>query len=180
MKGHHNYFTENEENMIKLQMGFKAFKSNSRCVAIHFNNNCELSVFKDDNSNSLILKISVDDLHDLLVKINGLNLDTPAFYSNFSQHTEYLFMNQHNVIGSDCYLIYDKELDSMNYNRLNNPRSRLDVLRHIEMFNLKYICYVNNPNSKKKFLKKKKEKPSKISHTSFLFIFRYITKYVFN
>lgn len=68
MKGHHNYFTENKENMIKLQMGYKAFKSNSRCVAIQFNNNCELSVFKDDNSNSLILKISADDLHDLLVK----------------------------------------------------------------------------------------------------------------
>lgn len=88
-------------------------------------------------------------------------------------------MNQHNVIGSDCYLIFDKELDSINYNSLNDPRSRLDVLRHIEMFNLKDICSRKQSKFLKKSLKKK-EKPSKISHTSFLFNLRYITKYVFN
>lgn len=57
-------------------MGFKAFfssfKSNSRGVAILFNNNCELDVhkrFKDDSGNFLILDVSVDDLHVLLAVI---------------------------------------------------------------------------------------------------------------
>lgn len=64
-------------------MGYKVFKLNLRCVVIYFNNNCELSVFKDDNSNFFIFKIFVDDLYDLLVKINGLNLDIFVFYLNF-------------------------------------------------------------------------------------------------
>lgn len=66
------HFTEKEENMIKLQWGYKAFfssfKSNSRGVAILFNTNCELDVhktFKDDSGNFLILDVSVDDLHVL-------------------------------------------------------------------------------------------------------------------
>lgn len=55
-KNYHTYFlqdthfTEKEENMIKSQWGYKAFfssfKSNSRGVAILFNNNCELEVQK--------------------------------------------------------------------------------------------------------------------------------------
>lgn len=148
-KNYHIYFlqdtnfTETEENIIKSQWGYKAFfssfTSNSRGVTILFNNNCELEVhktFKDDNGNFLILDVSVDDLHVLLVNLYGPYLDTPAFYTNLFQHIENLFTNQHIVLGGDFNLIFDKELDSMNYKSLNNTKSRLEVLRLIENFNL--------------------------------------------
>nr|XP_034320385.1 uncharacterized protein LOC105331900 isoform X1 [Crassostrea gigas] len=161
-KNYHTYFlqdthfTEKEENMIKSQWGYKAFfssfKSNSRGVAILFNNNCELEVqktFKDDSGNFLILDVSVDDLHVLLVNVYGPNLDTPTFYTNLLQHIENLFTNQRIVLGGDFNLIFDKELDSMNYKSLNNPKSRLELLRLIEILNLKDFFRENNPNLKK-------------------------------
>lgn len=140
----------NHNGVIKLF--FSSFKSNSRGVAILFNNNCELEVhktFKDDSGNFLILDVSVDDLHVLLVNVYGPNLDTPTFYTNLLQHIENLFTNQRIVLGGDFNLIFDKELDSMNYKSLNNPKSRLELLRLIEILNLKDFFRENNPNLKK-------------------------------
>lgn len=91
-KYYHIYFLQDThftENIWLSQWGYKTFlsyvQSKSRGVAILFNNSCELDVyetFKDNNSNFLILDVSIDDLHVLLVNSYIPNLDTLALYTN--------------------------------------------------------------------------------------------------
>lgn len=59
---------------------------------------------------------------------------------------ENLFTNQHIVLGGDFNSIFNKNLDSVNYKGLNNPKSRLEVLRLIKILNLKDSFRENNPN----------------------------------
>ena len=63
------HFTPNEENQIQTLWGYKAYfnsyASNSRGVAILFNNNCEIEIhnqYKDDSGHFLILDVTIDSL----------------------------------------------------------------------------------------------------------------------
>ena len=85
------HFMEKDENMIRTQWGYKAFfssfKSNSRGVAILFNNNCEVKIyneFKDNEGNYLILDVIIEDIPFLLINIYGPNCDRPNFFFKFT------------------------------------------------------------------------------------------------
>lgn len=169
------HFIDIDENMIKTQWGYKAFFSsfrpNSRGVAIFFNNNCEIEIhnqYKDDSGNYIILDATVEGISFLLINIYGPNSDTPDFYMNIQNKIEEMYSSQHIVIGGDFNLILNKELDSMNYKHLNNPKSRQSVLNLMDTFCLKDVFRENNPMLKRYTWRKKN--PIKQSRLDFFLI----------
>ena len=150
------HFTYSEENYIQSQWGYKiicsSFTSNSRGVAILFNNNCELEVHeivKDDTGNFLVVDVTIEGLKLILVNIYGPNVDSPTFYSNLLNKIENLYNTQYIIIGGDFNLIMDKELDSMNYKNINNPKAREELLNLMDGLNLVDVFRINNPELKR-------------------------------
>ena len=112
------HFTSNEENQIQTLWGYKAYfnsyASNSRGVAILFNNNCEIEIhnqYKDDSGNFLILDVTIDSLQFLLINIYGPNTDVPEFYSKLLEQIEGAYSFQYIIIGGDFNLVLDQDLD---------------------------------------------------------------------
>ena len=80
------HFVIKDENFIKTQWVSKAFfcsyESNSRGVAIFCNDNCELEInaeYKDEYGNYLILDVTLENVHFLLVNIYGPKLSILVF-----------------------------------------------------------------------------------------------------
>lgn len=149
------HFIQEDENLIQTQWGYKAFfssyKSNSRGVAILFNNNCEITIheqYRDDNGNYLILDVIVDNLHFLLINIYGPNSDKPEFYSQLLNTLQDIYSSQYIILGGDFNLILNKELDSVNYLHHNNPKSRQEVDNLMNTLNLKDVFRENYPDSR--------------------------------
>ena len=85
-------------------MFFNSFKSNSRDVAIFFNNNCEFEIhsdYKDENGNYLILDATVENMHPLLINIYGPNSDTPNFYASLMDKIVDCLNTQYIIIGGN-------------------------------------------------------------------------------
>ena len=147
------HFNESEEKLIQLQWGYKSFfnsfKTNSRGVAIFFNNNCEFEIhseYKDENGNYLILDATVENMPLLLINIYGPNSDIPNFYASLMDKIVDCLNTQYIIIGGDFNLVIDKDLDSMNYKHLNNSQARKELLRLIETLSLVDIFRENAPN----------------------------------
>ena len=146
------HFTPNEENQIQTLWGYKAYfnsyASNSRGVAILFNNNCEIEIhnqYKDDSGNFLILDVTIDSLQFLLINIYGPNTDVPEFYSQLLEQIEGAYSFQYIIIGGDFNLVLDQDLDTMNYKKENNTKSRQQVLNIMDILNLIDVFRENNP-----------------------------------
>ena len=147
------HFTTDKENMIKAQWGYKAFfssyQSNARGVSILVNNNFDFNMireFKDVSGNYLILDVVIEDIPFLLINLYGPNSDTPCFYSELVNKILEAYSTQHIIIGGDFNLILDKELDSMNYINHNNPKATAEVLKLMDILNLKDIFRDNHPD----------------------------------
>lgn len=127
------HFTTNEEKYIRTMWGFECFFSNfssqSRGVAIMFNNNFEFQVHKihkDETGNKLILDITLEGKRLTLINIYGPNKDNPNFYKeilSFIKET-----NNPVIIAGDFNLILDSEYDAKDYININNPKARDEVL----------------------------------------------------
>lgn len=83
-------------------------------------------------------------------------MDSLAFYINLLNKIQDIYSNQHIVIGGDFNLVFDKDLDSMNYKNLNNPKARLEVLKIMETLTLKDVYREHNPTLQKIHLEEKK------------------------
>ncbi|MCG7879939.1 MAG: endonuclease/exonuclease/phosphatase family protein [Candidatus Thiodiazotropha endolucinida] len=135
------HFTDKEENYIRTQWGFECYFSNftsqSRGVAILFNNNFEFSIhniIKDNNGNKLILDITIEGKRLTLINIYGPNRDSPEFYNEIFI---YLKNNSNPVImAGDFNLVLDPGLDMKNYLNVNNPKAREEILNLILECNL--------------------------------------------
>ena len=102
------HFTNNTEAIVRAEWGlecyFNSFKSNSRGVAILFNNNFEFKVHSsklDNNGNMLALDIEIDELRITLVNIYGPNNDSPSFFDDLSE-----------VIKPSCNCLWGLEFNS--------------------------------------------------------------------
>ena len=97
-KGHSIYclqdthFDKKIEKYVTSEWGYKCFfasyKSNSRGVAVLFNNNFEFKVRevqRDENGNFIIILLFAMNKELLLVNIYGPNKDNPAFYQSLSE-----------------------------------------------------------------------------------------------
>ena len=135
------HFTTKEQNYIRTQWGFECYFSNfssqSRGVAILFNNNFEfkvLKVAKDESGNKLILDMVIEGKNITLINIYGPNRDEPDFYEEINNYIKN-FDNQVILVG-DFNMVLDPDKDCKDYVNINNPRARNKVLNLIIECNL--------------------------------------------
>ena len=127
------HFTEREENYIRAQWGYECFfnsyNSQSRGVAILFNNNFEYKLNKlkkDQQGNKIILDINIAGKRVLLVNIYGPNRDKPSFYEQIKQDILDFNLDQVIIMGD--------------FNLVLNPEKDTTVI----------ICIFNNPFKSKR------------------------------
>ena len=104
---------------------FASFSSNSRGVAILFNNTFEfkvLDVIKGEDGNFLFVHIQVKGREILLINIYGPNRDNPNFYKQIQRKIE-LINPKMIILGGDGNLVLDPKKDYDNYRHINNPNA---------------------------------------------------------
>lgn len=135
------HFTEKEESYIRAQWGydcyFSSYNSQSRGVAIMFNNNFEFTLHQkvsDTEGNKLILDITINGKRMTLINIYGPNRDSPEFYIQLNRDIEKYGNNV--ILAGDFNLVLDPSIDSQNYVNVNNPNSREKVIEMMSTYNL--------------------------------------------
>ena len=128
------HFTPENESRIKNEWGldvyFSSFSSNSRGVAVLFNDNIQykiLDIVKDINGNFLILKVEMFDKIFILVNIYGPNDDKPEFYTHLEEKVEGMGQAENIIFGGDWNLVRDFSMDCFNYRRQNNVEASKQV-----------------------------------------------------
>ena len=126
---------------------FNSFKSNSRGMAIFFNNTKTNVIVHNQISsidgNLLALDLSLNKQRFTLVNIYGpSDRDTPGFFQQLESILEKLG-NASYIISGDWNLILDKDLDMSNYSNINNPKARTEVLNLIDENNLVMFGAIN-------------------------------------
>ena len=158
------HFTKSTENIIKAEWGFKAvfssFSSQSRGVAILFNNNFEFNIvnsYTDARGNIIVLDIEVDKHRITLVNLYGPNSDDPNFYETLYK----IILQQGNkdmLLVGDWNLLLDPNIDGKNYKHINNPNARQRVLKLIAELNL-YDVWRDENGDKCMYTWRRKLKP---------------------
>ena len=127
-------------------------KRNARGVAILLRNNFEYKIIdkeSDADGNFLILEMKISNDFTLkIINLYGPNMDSPEFFENIKNKIS-LSSSDYHVLCGDFNLILDPTMDSHNYNNVNNPRARREVLSVIDQFKLKDIYRYLNPYKKR-------------------------------
>ena len=149
------HFISELELYIQAQWGYKcvfnSYLSNSRGVAILFNNTFEYEIHKmkaDHSSNFIILDITIEGERITLINIYGPNEDNPKFYENIFDHIE-LFQNEKFIICGDFNVALNQNLDTKNYLNINNPKTRDFILETFETFGFIVLFREFNPKLKR-------------------------------
>ena len=117
----------------------------SRGVAIIFNNNFEFKERADGDGNFLILEIEIAKQYIFtLVNIYGPNQDKPKFYSDLFEDLDNS-QNDFTIMCGDWNLVQDESLNYFNYNNINNPKAKQEVLKIKETLKLQDPFSVKNP-----------------------------------
>ena len=134
------HFTKCTERLVQNEWGYKAvfssFESNSRGVALLFNNNFEFKIhnkYCDQNGNVLIIDLELSTRRVTLVTIYGPNRDDPVFYTSLFENI-YKFNNDGIIIVGDWNLLLNPEIDGYNYKHINNPQARQQVLNFMNHY----------------------------------------------
>ena len=145
------HFEQKMENYILAEWGYQGFfssyTSNSRGVAILFNNNFEFKVkkiIKDQAGNYIILLVEIHKENYLLVNIYGPNRDNPEFYNNLRKKIRELNVERV-IIAGDFNLVLDPKIDYHNYKHINNTKAKEAVHAMIEDLDLNDIWRDLNP-----------------------------------
>ena len=122
------------ENCIRAEWGYKSYfasyNSNSRGVAILFNNNLEFlvkkKVYKDILGNYIFVTVTIMDRDFLIVSLYGPNRDDPEFYAELEERINDVGF-ENIIIGGDWNLVLDYTLDYYNYKHHNNIKAQEQV-----------------------------------------------------
>lgn len=123
------HFTLDMEQTVRVEWGYEtyysSFASNSRGIAIMFNNNFEFKVHEqisDKIGNYLVLDISIVGKRLTLLTIYGPNEDCQKVYKNISD----IISNLSNdvIMVGDFNLVLDPSKDYFNHLYINNPKAR--------------------------------------------------------
>ena len=168
------HFTKEIENEISCNWGyecfFSSFRSNSRGVAILFNNNFDFKVIKektDNHGNIISLEILVGENTLNLVNIYGPNNDSPNFFANIFEMIED-FNSNSVIICGDFNLVLNPDIDYFNYLNINNPKATKTLLELMETHNLFDAYRELHPNLKRYTWRKKN--PLKQSRLDFFLL----------
>ena len=136
------HISKDQQRRVTLEWGYQTFyssySSQSRGVAILFNNNFEFklhSFYNDTAGNLLILDIEIEKHRITFVTLYGPNNDDPAFYE-FVQRKIIQIGNNDIIINGDWNLLLNPQIDGLNYKHINNPNARNKVLKMITELNL--------------------------------------------
>lgn len=157
------HFTSKDEKYIRTQWGYECFFSNfssqSRGVAILFNNNFEFqlhNIEKDDNGNKLILDITIEGKRVLLINIYAPNKDDPHFFHTIM--ADIVTYDNPVILAGDFNLVLNPEQDTFDYVNINNPKARdmvldilidcnlIDVWREMNIEKMQYTWRRKNTN----------------------------------
>ena len=133
-------------------------KSNARGIAILLNNNFEYKIEKVDKSQENLLSVDllVSNIKFRLIVIYAPNTDNPNFFEIINDELKNSEQD-YNIICGDFNLVLNPELDSFNYNHVNNPKARdkllttireqklLDIYRQIYPTTKRYTWRRKNP-----------------------------------
>lgn len=146
------HFQTKLEKYIAAEWGYQAFfssyTSNSRGVAILFNNTFEfkiLKVIKGEDGNSIIILVKINGQEFTLVNVYGPNRDEPEFYGKIKDRL--INLEAPNIImAGDFNLVLDPSRDYYNYKHVNNPRARQAVDEMTQELDLCDIWRELNPD----------------------------------
>ena len=134
------HFTPEIENIVRAEWGyechFSSLSSNSRGVAILFNNNFEYKVIrekKERDGNFLALDLEIENNRLTLITLYGPNTDSPDFYDRIIE-TLGLFDNDSYIVCGDFNLVVDPEKDCHNYKNTNNPSVNVKREKQSDLF----------------------------------------------
>ena len=149
------HFDKKMEPYVTAEWGYKAYfssyRTNSRGVAVFFNNNFEFKIKKierDPNGNYIILLISSMDQDFLLINIYGPNKDSPVFYEQLTNKIKQ-YNNKNIIAVGDWNFVMDPTLDYDNYRQVNNSKARQVVKEMTVDFSLADVWRENNPECKR-------------------------------
>ena len=178
------HFTSEIEALVETQWGYKcvfnSYTSNSRGVAIFFNNNFELKLHrekKDNDGNFLALDLSIDDIRVTLINVYGPNFDCPEFYEKVRE-CFLEFDNDYFILCGDFNVTLNQALDTHNYSHVNNPKAREKVLEI--MSDLQLVDYYRVLNPDKKVFTWKRKNPLKQGRLDYILISDNFTNVVEN
>lgn len=148
------HFTEDIEPFVETQWGytcfFNSFKSNTRGVAIMFNNNFEFKVNQtrtDNDGNLLALDMVIEENKVTLINIYGPNSDTPNFY-DMVRDVLLDFDNEYIFLCGDFNLVLNPSIDTENYKGISNPKARDKLLEIMSDLQLSDYFRILNPDKR--------------------------------
>ena len=143
------HFVEKMEPYIRAEWGFECiFNSNSsqsRGVAILFNNNFEYKINdidRDKMGNLLTVDVTIDNTYITLVNVYGPNQDSPEFYKYLKENCQ----NKKCIMGGDWNLVMEPDKDYYNYKHVNNPQAREQLLENIDVMQLVDVWRIFHPD----------------------------------
>ena len=149
------HFDSKIERYVRAEWGynchFASKNSQSRGVAILFNNNFEYKikkVYKDPDGNYIFASFSSMGKDFLLISVYGPNRDDPEFYNEIEQYIKEVGFS-HLIIAGDWNLVLDSNLDYHNYKHDNNVKARERVEDMIINLDLTDIWRDLNPDTRR-------------------------------
>ena len=155
------HFVEKEESYIQTEWGykciFKSHNSNSRGVAILFNNNFEfcrksyalaIRDISESAGNLIALAISIDNNRVTLIKQKRNAYMDPMMINHCSTKRKCIILMEsdnifHIVCGDMFNISLNQNLDTDNYKHTNNPKSRDFLLKMMsELASSTYLPYL--------------------------------------
>lgn len=146
-----------QQNYIRSMWGYECIlsgkSSNSKGVAVLFNNNFEYKLHKivrDTEGCYIIIDIEMLGKRFTLVNIYGPSgYDSPGFFEDLLLQID-TFENENIVIGGDFNVPLDINKDTFQYRIISRPRARRMLNEIIDRYNLVDVWRALNP-SKKQF-----------------------------
>ena len=147
---------KNIEHIVKAEWGgpayFSSFDSQSRGVAMFIKKDLPIKIldeFSDKNGNLLGILIEYDAKKILLEGIYGPNTDSPDFFESEVFEKLQDWNPHHAIFTGDWNLILDKNLDTLNYQSIGNPRAQNTLISKINEHKLIDIYRELNPTERK-------------------------------
>ena len=143
------------ENIIKQEWEgvciFNSFSSQARGVAIFIKKDSTAKVldkFVDDGGNLLAILIEFQNKRILLEGVYGPNTDSPAFYSDYVFKKIADWRPDFSIFAGDFNLVLDPQKDLKNYQHVNNPLARQELINQMQNYNLVDIWRELHPDEK--------------------------------
>ena len=136
-------FSNEIENSVKTEWGgqvfFSSFDSQSRGVAIFIKNNLPIKIldtYKDTNGNVLCILVEYENKRIIIEGIYGPNGDSPRFFETETFSKIEIWNPHHSIFVGDYNLVLEQNLDTMNYQHINNPLARAELVKKMSEHNL--------------------------------------------